>query len=105
MPAVAAGRAGAVRIGLLVAGNTLKRRNAFTTRAADYVGEVRLPVFALLGVVRRRMAVDATRTGQNRIDLLPGNETFFARCRAVLRRGIWECRQWKSRGARAQQYG
>ena len=95
MPVVPAGRARAVRIGLLVAGNTLKRRYAFTARTAQHVSEVRLSVIALLGIARSGVTVDASRTGQYRIDLLPGLETVTTP-RSSLRNG---CRGGRSRRA------
>ncbi len=64
MPVMGAGDSGAVCVSLLVAGSALKRWNAFTGRAAYYIGEMPVPVIALLRVVRSRMAVDAARMRQ-----------------------------------------
>jgi len=78
---MSAGHSGAVRIGALMASNALQRRNALAVGAAHNVGEVPVPVVALLRIVRRRVAVDAARMREHRIDLLPCGQAVRSRGR------------------------
>ena len=71
VPVMRAGQAGAVRVGVLMASNTLQRRNPFALWPAHHVREMPVPVIALLRVVRGRMAVDAPRMREHGINLLP----------------------------------
>src|ERR1700693_2812518 len=68
---MSAGHSGAVCVVLLMTSNALQRWNALAVRAAHNIGEVPVPVVALLRIVRRRVAVDAARMREHRIDLLP----------------------------------
>src|ERR1700749_3829994 len=71
MPVVPAGDARAVRVALLMTGHAVERGNAVAFAAAHDVREVAVAVVALLRVVRRRVAVDAARVREHRIDLPP----------------------------------
>ena len=64
MPVMGTGDSGAVCVGLLVAGNALQRWNAVAGWAAYHIGEMPVPVIALLRIVRRSVAVDAARMRQ-----------------------------------------
>ena len=72
----------AVRVGALMASNTLQRRDPFALGPADDVREMPVPVVALLRVVRSRMAVDAARMRKYRIDLLPCGQAVRSRGRS-----------------------
>src|SRR2546426_6028518 len=64
MPVMGAGNSRAVCVGSLVARDTLQCRYTFADWAAHHVGEMAVPVIALLRIVRRGVAVDATRVRQ-----------------------------------------
>jgi len=65
MPAMRTGDSGAVRVGFLVAGNALQRWNTVADRASDHVGEMTVPVIALLRVIGSGMAIDTARVREN----------------------------------------
>ena len=60
MPVMRTGDSGAVCVGFLMAGNALQRRNAFAGWAADHIGEMPVPVIALLRIVGGGMTINAT---------------------------------------------
>src|SRR6266446_10696547 len=75
VPAMPARYAGAFGVGLLVTGHALQRRNTLALGPAHDVGEVAMPIVALLRVVRGSVAVDAAGRRQHGVDLLPRGET------------------------------
>jgi hypothetical protein len=77
-----AGNSRAVRVGFLMAGDTLQRWNAFVFRSAHHVGEMPVAIIALLREVGCCVTVDAARMCQYRIYLLPGLQTFRS-CRCA----------------------
>src|SRR5260370_18674853 len=67
--------AGAVGVGLLVTGHALQRRNTLALGPAHDIGEMVMPIVALLRMVRGGVAVDAAGEGQHGVDLPPRPET------------------------------
>ena len=78
VPVMPARDSGTVGVGLLMTGNTLKRRNTLAVRPAHHIGEVAMPIVALLRIIGSGVAVDAARMGQHGIDLLPGGKALRA---------------------------
>jgi len=58
-----------------MAGHALERRNTLAAGPAHHVGEMAMPVVALLRIACRGVAVDAAGRGQYGVDLLPRGET------------------------------
>ncbi len=108
VPAAGAGNAGGVGVGLLVTAHALQRRDALAFRAPDHVGEMAMTIVPLLRVVRRRMAVDAARMRQDRVDLAPGRQPLHPRrARISFRRPFGTrgslCARHSARGPREQE--
>src|SRR4029453_5931610 len=86
MPAMPARDPSAVGVGLLMTGRALKRWDTIAVRPAHDVGEVAMPIFPLLRIIRGGVAVEPAGVGQYGVDLLPGGKTLRA-CRG----GAWRC--------------
>ena len=78
MPVVRTGNACAVCIRALMACRAIQRWHALAFRAANDVEEMAVAVIALLWIIRRGMAVNATGVRQHGIDVLPSSKTSFA---------------------------
>ena len=78
VPVMPARDSGTVGVGALMARNALQRRHAHAVRTAHHIGEVAMPIVALLRIIGSGVAVDAAGMGQHGIDLLLGGETLRA---------------------------
>ena len=73
---MSAGNSCRICIRILMAGDALQGRDAFTRRPTHHVEEMSMPVVALLRIIPRCVAVDTAWMSQDTIDLLPGGKAF-----------------------------
>src|SRR5215471_1688218 len=62
----------AIGVHFLMTTNAVQTRHSLIRRTAYDVREVPMPIVSLLGIICRRMTVNAARRCQHRIDFLPG---------------------------------
>src|SRR6266404_9943269 len=74
MPAWSAGNTCTVSISRLMTGGALQGSDAVPVRPANDVEKVAVTVVSLLRIGRCSVAVDATRAGHHRVELLPGSQ-------------------------------
>src|SRR5580692_114596 len=90
MPVLRTRNARVVCIRPLMARRAIQRRHALALRAANDVEQMAVAVIALLWIIRRGMAVNATGVRQHGINVLPSSKTSFAASldRHFLRRSV-----------------
>src|SRR5215472_1843992 len=78
MPVVTTRHPRAVGILLLMTAPAIEPRDPKTSRPANDVREMTVTIVTLLRVVCGSVTVDAARTGEHRIDLVPGGQSVSA---------------------------